>query len=437
MNEPTITCPSCSSEIKLTESLAAPLIEATKREAEEKVALKEQSLSKREAALVEKLKRLEEDRQSIDAQIADKLKSERAAIIAEETKRAKAAAALDLDQRTRELSELKELLAQRDDKLREAQKAQVEFKRKERALDDEKRELDLTIEKRIQASVAEIHKKARHEAEETLKVKNAEKDAHIASLERKIDELKRKAEQGSQQLQGEALELVLEEALGSSFPLDGVDPVRKGDFGGDVVQKVAGAMGQTCGTILWESKRTKNWSQGWLAKLRADQRAAGAEIAVLVSEALPQGLQRFELIEGIWVTPPRYATCLAAVLCQTLIEVANTRQVQAGQETKMERLYEYLNSPKFRHRVEAIVEKVADMQQDLLKEKKTTMRLWAKRESQIEEVIGATVGMYGDLQGIAGAAFQEIEGLEAPLLENNDEVPRDVTGGACEAQTLV
>jgi hypothetical protein len=419
MSEPTITCPSCSTEIKLTESLAAPLIEATRREYEEKLTLKERSLSKREAALQAALKKVEEDKQSIDAQVAEGLKSGRAAIVAEEAKKARATAALDLDQKTRELSELQGLLAQRDEKLVEAQKAQEAFIRKERELEDEKRELDLTVQKRVQASAAEIYEKARHETEEALKLKNAEKDEHILSLQREIDALKRKAEQGSQQLQGEALELVLERALGSSFPLDDIKPVGKGEFGGDVVQKVSGPTGQTCGTILWESKRTKNWSQGWLVKLRADQRAAGAEIAVLVSEALPQGLQTFEFIDGIWITAPRYATCLAAVLRQTLVDVANARQVQEGQETKMERLYEYLTSPKFRHRIEAIVEKISDMQQDLLREKKTTMRLWAKREAQIEEVIRSTVGMYGDLQGIVGAAFQEIEGLEVSLLETD------------------
>ena len=142
------------------------------------------------------------------------------------------------------------------------------------ALDDAKRELDLTVEKRVQASVAEVRQKAKQEAEEALKLKVTEKEEQIASMQRQIEELKRKAEQGSQQLQGEALELELEKTLQAKFPMDSIEPVRKGEFGGDVVQRVVDPMGQACGAILWESKRTKNWSDGWLAKLRGDQRSS-------------------------------------------------------------------------------------------------------------------------------------------------------------------
>jgi hypothetical protein len=237
-------------------------------------------------------------------------------------------------------------------------------------------------------------------------------------MQRQIEGLKRKAEQGSQQLQGEALELELEATLQIHFPMDNIEPVKKGEFGGDVLQQVCGPMGQACGAILWESKRTKNWSDGWLAKLRADQRFANAEVAVLVSRALPKDIDTFGHIDGVWITDPRFAIPLAIALRQTLIEVANTRQAQAGQETKMELVYQYLTGPRFRHRVEAIVEKFVDMQADLDREKRAMTRLWAKREAQIQGVIESTVGMYGDLQGIAGRALQEIEGLEVPLLED-------------------
>ena len=148
-------------------------------------------------------------------------------------------------------------------------------------LDDAKRELDLTIEKRVQGSLTEIRQKAKIEAEEGLKLKVAEKGQQIASMQRQIEELKRKAEQGSQQLQGEVLELQLEATLRAHFLQDVIEPVGKGEFGGDVLQRVIGPAGQPCGTILWETKRTKNWSGGWLAKLRGDQRAAAAELAVL------------------------------------------------------------------------------------------------------------------------------------------------------------
>jgi hypothetical protein len=309
-----------------------------------------------------------------------------------------------------------------------AQEAQAELLRKQRELDDAKRELDLTVEKRVQASLTEIRQKARMEAEESLKLKVAEKEQQISSMQRQIDELKRKAEQGSQQLQGEVLELELEATLRAHFPLDRIEPVGKGEFGGDVLQGVTSPAAQPCGALLWETKRTKNWTDGWLAKLRADQRAAGAELAILVSNALPKGVDTFGYIDGVWVTDFRFAVPLAVALRQSLVEIASARQAQEGQETKMELVYQYLTGPKFKHRVEAIVEKFADMQADLDRERKAMTRLWAKREAQIYGVIESTVGMYGDLQGIAGRAFQEIEGLQIPLLEGS--LQDETLGGA-------
>ena len=417
MIEPTITCPNCSTEIKLTESLAGPLIEATRKEYEARIAQKEQDVSKRETNVKAQMKALEKAKEAVDEQVAEKLKAEREAIATAEAKKAKLAAAEDLEAKSREMIELQQVLAERNEKLQEAQKAQAELIRKQRELDDAKRELDLTVEKRVQTSVAEVRQKAKLEAEESLKLKVTEKEEQITSMQKQIEELKRKAEQGSQQLQGEAFELELERTLKEKFPLDSIEPVGKGEFGGDVVQRVVGPMGQACGSILWESKRTKNWSDGWLAKLRGDLRSAGAEIAVMISHALPKEVETFGHIDGVWITEPRFAMPLVIALRQTLIEVANTRQAQDGQETKMELVYQYLTGPRFRHRVEAIVEKFSDMQADLDREKKAMTRLWAKRESQIQGVIESTVGMYGDLQGIAGRALREIEGLEVPLLE--------------------
>ncbi len=182
--------------------------------------------------------------------------------------------------------------------------------------------------------------------------------------------------------------------------MDLVEPVAKGDSGADILQRVASPTGQPCGAILWESKRTKNWSDGWLGKLKSDQRNAHAEIAVLVSQARPKEIDGFGNMEGIWVVEPRLALPLAMALRQALIDVDSVKLAQNGQRTKMELVYAYLTGPKFRHRVEAIVEKFSEMRDDLDKERKTMTRLWAKREAQINAVIESTVGMYGDLQGI-------------------------------------
>jgi hypothetical protein len=258
--------------------------------------------------------------------------------------------------------------------------------------------------------------------EEELKLKVAEKEETIAGMQRQIEALKHKAEQGSQQLQGEVQELELESRLTVKFPTDLIEPVPKGEFGGDILQHVLNHAGQTCGMLLWESKRTKNWSDGWLAKLRQDQRTAKADFALLVSRALPKGVDLFDHIDGVWVLDPKCVIPLAIALRQSLIEVAAVRQAGDGQYTKMGMVYEYLTGPRFRNRIEAIVEKFTDMQEDLDKERKTMTRLWAKREEQIHGVLDATAGMYGDLQGIAGKSLDEIEGLEITMLPAGNEV---------------
>jgi len=419
MNEPIIICPNCSTEIKLTESLAAPLIEITRKQYEQRIAQKDAEVAEREAAIRKQQADLAKAQESIDEQVAARLKPERDRIAAEEARKARALLATDLEQKSKDLEDLQGVLKDRDSKLAEAQKAQADLIRKERELDDTKRELDLTIEKRVRESLGAVRDKAKLEAEEGLKLRVLEKEEQIASMQRQIEELRRKAEQGSQQLQGEAQELELELLLRTKFTRDTIEPVPKGEFGGDVLHRVIGPLGQLCGTILWESKRTKNWSDGWLPKLRDDQRTAKAEIALLVSQVLPKGVEAFDFIDGVWVTESRCAVPVAIALRQSLVELATARQAGEGQKTKMELVYQYLTGPRFRHRVEAIVEKFEDMQGDLDKERKTMTRLWAKREEQIKGVIETTVGMYGDLQGIAGRTMQEIESLETRLLESS------------------
>ena len=417
MTEPTLTCPSCKTEIKLTESLAAPLIEATKRDYEQRIAQKDEDSAKREVGIQEREAALVKARETLDEQVADKLKSERARVVAEESKKAKLALANDLEQKSKDLVELQNILKQRDEKLAEAQKVQADLLRKQRELDDAKRELDLTVEKRVQAGLTVTREQAKKEAGEASKLKLMEAEQTISAMQKQVEELKRKAEQGSQQLQGEVQELELEALLIAKFPLDVIQPVPKGEYGGDVLHRVTSPLGQACGAILWESKRTKNWSDGWLVKLREDQRQAKAELAVIVSQALPKEIETFDLVDGVWVTHPKSALPVAMALRQSLMEVAAARQATEGQQTKMEMVYDYLMGPRFRQRVQAIVEAFSTMQEDLDKERKVIMKQWAKREEQIGRVMQATVGMYGDLQGIAGKTLQEIEGLELQALD--------------------
>jgi hypothetical protein len=421
MSEPTITCPRCQHEIKLTESLAAPLISATRAEYEKKIATKEAEVAEREAAIRGHEAALAKQKAAIEEEIEAKLKVGRDKIAAEEVKKARLLVGTDLEQRSKQLAELQEVLQERDAKLAEAQKAQAEFMSRQRELDDAKREMDLTIQKKVEENLGTVRDKAKLEAEEQQRLKLSERDLKIAGMQQQIEELRRKAEQGSQQLQGEVLELELEGMLRGKFPQDRIEPVPKGEFGGDVLHRVIGPLGQPCGTILWESKRTKNWSDGWLTKLRDDQRAAKADLALIVTQALPKGTQAFDLIDGVWVAESRCAVPVAIALRQSLIQLAAARQASEGQQTKMELVYQYLTGPAFRHRIEAIIEKFNDMRDDLERERKFVTRQWAKREQQITGVVESTVGMVGDLQGIAGRAIKEIEGLDMRLLESPGE----------------
>lgn len=418
MSEPTITCPKCDHEIKLTESLAAPLIGKTRQEFERLLAEKDRTIAARENAVRDQQAKLATETAALEETVAQRLVSERERIAGEEAVKAKRLAALEIASKSNEVAELQAALAAGNQKLAEAQKAQAELLRKERALDDAKREMELNIQKGIGAGLESERAKAKLEAEEAMKLRVSEKDQIIASMQNKIEDLKRKAEQGSQQLQGEVLELELESLLKTKFPRDIIEPVAKGEFGGDLIQRVVNDFGQTCGVVLWELKRTKSWNKAWPAKLREDQRRAEAHTAVMVSTAIPDGVSSFGFVEGIWVSEFKCAIAVALALRHSLIEVQNVRLAGEGQQTKMELVYRYMTGQRFRQRIEAVVEKFTDMQKDLDRERKAMNKLWAKRELQIRGVIESTMGLFGDLQGIAGNALPDIEALELLALED-------------------
>jgi hypothetical protein len=401
--EPVIQCPHCQGDIKLTESLAAPFIRA--REAEFK--RQETGLRDREAAL-------RRERESLERQVAEQVATERKKLEEEAHRKARLALGTELEAGKRELAEANELLKLRDQKLAEAQRAQAGLIRKQREVEEAAREIELTVEKRVSAAVGELRIKARQEVEGELKLKVTEKDQVIQSMQRQIEELRRKADQGSQQLQGEVQELELESLLGSAFAFDSITRVPKGEFGGDVLHRVVmNQTGVVCGTILWESKRTKTWSDGWLAKLRQDQRAAKADIAVIVSQAMPKGVKQFELMEGVYVVSPQCVRPVAEMLRGMLVEVAGVRLAAEGRETKAAVVYQYLTGARFKQHMQAIVEAFTTMQEDLGAERKVMMKQWAKREMQIERVVGSAAGLYGDLQGIVGRSLEDVEGMEA------------------------
>ena len=356
-------------------------------------------------------------RNDLDAEIMKAVASEKEKIVIEEKEKAKKLAAFDLKRAEDEKHSLEEVLKEREAQLQKAHSKELELTRKQREFDEEKRQMELTIEKRVSEQAQTLRAQFKAESDASFNLKIKEKETTISSLNKKIDDLKKRAEQGSQQMQGEVLELALEERLKAKFIYDEIIPVPKGVHGGDVIQRVRSPSGQMCGSILWETKRTKAWSGTWIAKLKEDQRRAEAEVAVIMSSTLPVEVQRFNQVEGVWITDFESALSLSEALRVQLIALTNAKVIQEGQGSKMEFIYEYLTGPKFKRRIEAMVEKFEDMRGDLDKERKMMTRNWAKREAQIQGVIGSTIGMWGDLEGIAGKSMPEIDGLETPLIE--------------------
>src|ERR1700712_1689921 len=260
MTEPLIICPKCNTSIKLTESLAAPLIAKKRKQLKQQLAEKEREFAKREIIMRDSQKAIAQARRTIDAEIAKKLQTERTIIAKREAAKARLALGADIDQRDRLLSKLQNNLRTNNAKLAEAQQAQAEVIRKTRELDNARRQLDLSVEKKVQDSLAAVRSQAIAEAEDRLETKVSEKELQITGMRRQIEELRRRADQGSQQLQGEAFEFELEKALRDRFTGDIVEGVRNGEFGGDIVHHVRDEAGKICGTLLWEAKSTKAWN---------------------------------------------------------------------------------------------------------------------------------------------------------------------------------
>ncbi|MEK7565922.1 MAG: DUF2130 domain-containing protein [Patescibacteria group bacterium] len=285
-----------------------------------------------------------------------------------------------------------------------------------RKLGQEKDQLRIEMEKKLAVDEEKMRLEIKKEAleENSLEIKKKEKE--LDDMRKQIAELK--LQQGSQQLQGEVLELEIEEVLIKEFPNDEIKPVPKGVRGADVIQIVHDKNGRSCGTILWESKNAK-WTDSWLAKLREDQRLVTADIAVLVSVNLPSNINSgFSYKEGIWITNRTSFVSLASALRINLYQIFTTKLSAVGKNEKMEILYQYLTGIEFKQRVEAIVEAFTNLQDELEKEKRFFMTKWSRQEKEIRKVIDHTHGMHGDLQGIIGQALPEIKSLEA----NNDNV---------------
>jgi hypothetical protein len=310
-----------------------------------------------------------------------------------------------------ELEALRQTLQSRDAAMDEARKRELALLKERELLEEQRKNMELDYQRRLAGERQQLESRLaeKYATESELKLK--ERDQQIEGLRKSLAEAKRKSEQGSMEIQGEALELDLEANLGMHFPHDAIAPVAKGIRGADVVQTVHNASMDNCGAIVWEAKNTKAWNNAWIEKLKDDQRSIGASQAVLVSVVLPDDIKSFGQLDGVWVTSVAACIPLAVALRQQLINVAFVRGASEGKSEKMELVYQYLSGDAFRQKVEAIVETFVGMQEQLNREKRAYARIWKEREKQIERIIENTAGMYGDVRGLIGSSVPEIQGL--------------------------
>lgn len=342
---------------------------------------------------------------------AQSLEKQRRTLEAELTAAAKRRAEAEYEVRRRSLEES---IAAKEQQLARSRTEELQLRRQMRELEEAKKGQELEYQRKLDAERKRIEERASTAALEELKRREAQWQTQLASAQREAADLKRKLEQGSQQLQGEALELSLEALLKAAFPLDQIVPVPKGANGADLLQHVHTPSGLRCGAILWEAKQTKNWQQAWLPKLRHQQQEIGAEAAILVTAAMPKESREPFLRESdVWVARFDAARPLAEALRAAMIEMQRLRQANLGRSEKAELLYSYLCSPQFAQRVRALADGFATMRQELDAEKAAMTRIWKKREAQLARMSDGLLGVVGDLQGIGQETLPALESIAA------------------------
>lgn len=269
-------------------------------------------------------------------------------------------------------------------------------------MEQEAKEIKLTVQRQIDEERKKIEEQASKEAAEKEQLKLREKDDQLAAMKRQIDELKRKAEVGSQEAQGEALEGVLQDVLQQTFHFDAFEEVKKGARGADIIQRIHNRTGKECGTILWESKNTKDFQKPWIEKLKKDQQDINASIAVIMSVALPKEIDSFGIYEGVWVSDYKSVVGLATALRHGLIEVARQKLVTAGRDSVKGVIYEYVTGNEFAMHIKAVVNAFGLMQEQLDKEKRAMGKIWKAREKQITTVLDNVIGIRGSIEGLVG-----------------------------------
>ncbi len=407
INEQTIQCPTCGESISIDVVLTRQIEEKIKKGFEAEQKIKEDSLIKKEKDLQKKVDEIEKNKQNLDSVIKGKV----ADLLTIEKMKLFEQARMEAEKEQAEKTALLEVqLKSKDEKLKEATKVEVELRKEKMQLEEAKRTFELEKVRQLEESKAAIIEEASKKAIEEQQYVVAQLKKQLMDAAKAKDELARKLEQGSQQTQGEVLELELEELLKTEFPNDIILPVPKGTKGADIIQTVLNRSNRECGKIVWESKKTKSWSESWIQKLKDDQREIKADIAVIISLALPENVQGFVFRDGVWVCDIKLACALATALRINLESITREKAASTGKNEKAEILYDYLTGIGFRQRVEAIVESFTSLEEGLRKERIAYEKIWAEREKQIKKMMISTVGMYGDMSGLV--ALPQIKQLE-------------------------
>jgi hypothetical protein len=409
-----INCPNCNAVIDVQDILKHQVEEQIKLKYQSALAEEKKKYDLQQAKLNKEKEDFEKKKQNenelFTERLETKLKEERKSI--EEKLKTKLG-----EEQKEQFNLLQQELKDKSLQLQELNKTKAEIEKLKREKDEIKTQVEADAAKRLNLQITEEKEKIRKAEEDKNELRFKELMKQLEDQKRLTEEMKRKQEQGSMQLQGEVQELAIEEWLRTKFPLDTIDEIKKGARGGDCVQIVNTRNQQNCGTIYYESKRTKDFSATWLEKFKTDIRERNANIGVLVTEAMPAGMERMGLKEGIWICTFEEFKGLSGVLRESIIQLSNALSSQENKGDKMHMLYDYLTSNAFRLQVEAIVEGFTTMKADLEKEKNAFARMWKQREKQIEKVTQNTIDMYGSIRGIAGSAVQEVKLLN---IEDDD-----------------
>lgn len=410
MNEQ-ISCPNCGAAIDVNQVLAHQLEERLRKEKESEIAEIRRGFQDQQTRLKAELEALEAAKkglaETVESQVSERLKKQTALVQEEARKKAKEESDAALESMRKELRE-------KSEQVQDLARTKADNERLQREKDELKVVFEAEAEKKANELVRAERERIQKAEGERMEMLMRESRLKEDSLARQVEELKRKLEQGSQQRQGEVQEIAIEEWLKENFPLDTIEEIKKGYLGGDCVQTVNTRERANCGTIYYESKRTKSFQPAWIEKFKADIRERRADIGVLVTEVMPQDMDRMGMREGIWICTFEEFKGLSAALRETLIRVSAVEATQVNRGSKMEMLYSYLTGLEFRQQLEAIVEGFTQMQQDLEGEKRAFQAQWKKREKQIDKVLLNTTSMYSSIRGIAGNAVEALPLLELP-----------------------